>query len=267
MGERNGLSGNIILSTSVFFLFQVCLYAVMLQIAGGTIMESLLFIPVSLLIHVILAVFLIAMKNAFVIEKTGRKLDHINSANLLTMVRISSTPTLMFLLLQSRTLNLLPVIIIMMGCIFITDALDGLISRLTNQITRMGKMLDSISDYTILFHIAIALVWLEYLPFWYFVLLLIRLFFQAIGQLTFLIARGKVEPAATFLGKAAVASAMILFGCEIFRAVWLSYPAMIYRWIEMLAGLIIFASIIDKVIVFAKQAGIPSSRRQTGLLE
>lgn len=264
MSRKNGLSGNIILSTAVFFLFQACLYAVTMRLANAPLTENFLFIPVSLVVHGALAAFLLSMQGSFVIDATGERLSHVNTANLLTMVRISSTPTLMFLLLKSNRYCLMPVIVILMGCIFITDALDGFISRVMRQVTGIGKMLDSISDYTILFHVAIALVWLGYLPLWYFILLLIRLFFQAIGQLTFLISRGKVEAKPTLLGKAAIASAMSLFGFEVLRAIWKDYPPELYIAVEALAGCVIFASIFDKAMVFARRAKTePKIRRQS----
>ena len=60
---------------------------------------------------------------------------------------------------------LLPIVL---ALVFLTDSFDGQIARRTNQITKIGQMLDSISDYSLLVVISVVYYRNEIVPLWFF---------------------------------------------------------------------------------------------------
>ncbi len=94
--------------------------------------------------------------------------------NLLTMLRI----LLFFLLLPflktaSEGASFLPAVITG-AFMLLTDLLDGYFARKLNQITRVGAILDPISDKVIITGLGVALYVLGYIPLWLIALIVIR---------------------------------------------------------------------------------------------
>lgn len=56
----------------------------------------------------------------------------------------------------------------------VTDALDGAIARLCNARTRLGGYLDPLADKALLVTVGLALSWIEMLPLWLVVLMVVR---------------------------------------------------------------------------------------------
>ncbi|MDR1933215.1 MAG: CDP-alcohol phosphatidyltransferase family protein [Spirochaetales bacterium] len=166
-------------------------------------------------IHIGLWIFLLIMHDHFVLLHTGGKLEHINAANRLTMVRISSIPSVALALILADSYPLLPVLIPFVALIFLTDLLDGAIARGRRQVTRIGKYLDSISDYAILIVVSVIMAYYGIIPDWFVILALFRLVFQWIGMGALLAYQGYVHAMATLLGKFAIFATMFLYGFEV----------------------------------------------------
>lgn len=248
------ISKSIIKTISLFLIAQIVIYVSVLSVCNISLFINIWFYPTIVIVHIGILIFLMIMRSSFIIDGKTEALRKINMANRLTLVRMSATPTLMFMFSFSKAYNLIPVLIVLTFFAFISDLLDGYISRKFHETTKMGRMLDSMSDYCILFFFSIALVMLDFLPLWFFSLILFRLFFQAIGQLITLISRKKVEASPTLLGKAAVAVTMLLYGFELLKTIWLSWPPLVYSILELGSGFIVFISIFDKGFWFFKQA-------------
>ncbi len=78
------------------------------------------------------------------------KKDWLNVPNMLSMSRLLTTPLLYIFILQDWLMAFLIGFII----IGLTDALDGYFARLLNQVTTLGKILDTVAD--MFFYLSIA---------------------------------------------------------------------------------------------------------------
>jgi phosphatidylglycerophosphate synthase len=235
-----------------------CLYvaqtAVMVGAAAGYSLasaRSVLFLAFTFVYHGVLLLGLLALRPLFVLESDGSPLARVNASNALSLVRLSSLPTIVFLIVSAREAALIPVILPFLTVVFLTDFVDGRLARKLNQITAIGRYLDAFSDYVVL--AATLFVYLAYglVPWWLFVLILVRLGVVAVGNTLLYAAQGRVEPETSYLGKASIFAIMVLFAAKvlgipyglIFHA---KFPLTLQR-IEnlqlMVAGVLIVATI------------------------
>lgn len=84
-----------------------------------------------------------------------------------------------------------------------SDYLDGLVARLTNQISELGKMLDPVADKLLAFILFIYTVWLGWIPLWFFITGVIRDTLIMLGSYYIKRVRGKVAMS-TMTGKVSV---------------------------------------------------------------
>lgn len=229
------------------FLFFGVLLLYRIPLSYSTILGFIIFLSV---LHIGLWIFLSIMHDHFTVIPTGEKLDRINIANKITLFRISSTPFTGFLLLLVPKHQVWPVLVPVILLVFLSDLFDGAIARGNRQITKIGKYLDSISDYSILIVISLILVKYRMIPEWLFLLILFRYSFQAIGIIALLIYQGYVHPIATLLGKASVFSTMLLYSVEIVQKIpsigkSLQFVLPVMEWI---VAIIVVLSLIEKVI-------------------
>ncbi|GMT49008.1 MAG: CDP-diacylglycerol--glycerol-3-phosphate 3-phosphatidyltransferase [bacterium] len=64
--------------------------------------------------------------------------------------------------------------VILVSLIVLSDYLDGLLSRLLNQVSDLGKLLDPLADKIVIVGFSLALVLYRDFPLWFFVFLLLR---------------------------------------------------------------------------------------------
>ena len=256
MAKRNDITASINRTVGALFLFQIFFSAgiLLLYRINPTNAGVVAFVLGTTAIHVGLWIFLSMMHHHFVLTPTGKKLEKINFANLLTLIRLSSIPTaaLMLVLVQHHPIR--PVVVTLITVIFLTDLFDGAIARSTGQITRIGKYLDSISDYSVLIVISVAMAHYAMIPDWFFILVLFRLLFQLVGMGTLLVYQGYLLPSASPLGKTSVFVTMVLYGLELlvlaegFRPLLLP----ILRVLEYLVAAVLTLSLVEKVFHLKK---------------
>ena len=162
-------------------------------------------------------------------------------------------PSLVYLIISVKQYPVGSVLLSAIGLTFITDLIDGRISRAFHQVTFIGKVLDSVSDYSLLLVIGIAYVIYGLIPIWLFIAILVRLLFQALGMLLLLIKHKSVEPKPTIFGKIAVASIMIIFALEPLKLVFTHKVRAALALIELLVCVIVYLSLLDKAWYFYKQ--------------
>jgi len=211
------------------------------------------FFVTQLVFHTALVVFLWGMRRFFYNVETKERLTHLNLANKITLFRLSMLPTVLFLILAAKHVNLGAILIPSLAITFFTDMIDGTISRKGHQITQIGKIIDSVSDYSLLIVVAIAYYAFNLLPGWLFGLILFRLFFQALGMLSILAVRKNVEPKPTIFGKIAIATTMTLFATEALKLIVPVNVLHWFRYIEYISAVIIGSSVIDKGIFFHRE--------------
>ncbi len=198
--------------------------------------------------HAILAAFLLWRKADFRIRTAPEPLEKVNVANGVTMTRLSSIPTALFLVVWSRDTPLLPVVLPFLCAVFVTDFLDGILARQRGEITVVGRYLDSVSDYLIIIATSLIFYVFQLVPLWFFVLILARLVLFALGMGYAALRQGKANTLSTFMGKASIFAVMVLYVLEVaesFHIPWIGDP-LVVRVVEYAAAAIVAGSMVDK---------------------
>jgi CDP-diacylglycerol--glycerol-3-phosphate 3-phosphatidyltransferase len=243
-----------IIKTVLFYLaIQLTLISDTLLSREASFASVVRFLALTVAVHASLAAFLLRFKSEFYNISTQSQLKRINMANRITLLRISSLPTVAYILQHEEVFQIkfvLPALLIM---VFLTDSFDGQIARRGKQITRMGQMLDSISDYCLLGVISIIYFSNQLLPPWFFGLVLFRLFLQAAGMLVFILLDKPLPMKSTWGGKITIAAIMTLYALEVFK---LYLPASFlpaFTILEYAAGGLILLLSFEKIGIFLKQ--------------
>ncbi len=204
--------------------------------------------------HLLMIIFLFLRKQDFVIIVPDvRKLEKINLANILTLFRMSSAPTLHYLLYATGAQNklLLPLVIFAI-IISLSDMFDGLLAR-RNQITVIGKYLDPMADYYILLAVSFAMFSIDLLDQWLLLFLIARLVLQGVFA-SIVITRKKIAMHATILGKIMICSVFLLYNFSILL-LFDSLQGMISRYIavmEIVVVILVIASSIERIYIFSR---------------
>ncbi len=248
------LRKKIIFLVGSLFLIQTAIFAVILLAYGIDLAKLWVFTGVCALYHAGLSLFLVLRSDDFRIEGAAEPLEKVNLANILTIVRLSSIPSALFLILFSRKIELLPVALPYLGIVFITDFFDGMVARRRKELTVLGRYLDSVSDYLIIIATSIIFYSFALIPLWFFMLIIARLVLFAFGMGMAALKQGKARPMSTFFGKASIFATMFLYLMEV--AEYFQIPVIgaspVVRIFEFIAAGIIAVSFVDKAIFLRK---------------
>ena len=121
----------------------------------------------------------------------------INLPNSLTVLRILLVPVFVGLLLYGHfDLALITLLIAAL-----TDVLDGMVARLTDQRTRLGEYLDPLADKLLLMSAIITLSVLDFIPIWAVILVVSRDSILLAGTLVANLTETEIDISPTSLGK------------------------------------------------------------------
>ena len=236
----------------LFWLFQCsAVFAIYKIFNTNTEIFSAFLIHITLW-HSFLLFFLILYKGDFINVGTNLMLEKVNLANGITLLRISSVPLIAFLLKQNSIEQIKIILAVVLILVFLTDFFDGFIARKFNQETRIGRMLDSMSDYSLLALVSIVYYQLGLLPNWFFYLIFVRLMFQALGMLFFMLLKFPVEIKSTRGGKITIAATMILYSLKMLQF----FVPFFYNFKQLFligeysCGFIIFVFLFEKIFIF-----------------
>lgn len=228
------------------------------------------FLAITAVYHGLLTVFLVLRRADFKVEGSEEPLPRVNLASSLTFARLSSIPTVLFLVIQTPRYPLLPVVLPFVCLVFLTDLLDGAAARRRGQVTFVGKYLDSTSDYLMIIAVSILFFHFRLIPAWFFVLILSRLVLFAVGMVALSLKQGRANPLATFLGKASIFASMFLYVLELAEHLGvpvIGSPSVVHVFEYLVAGVIV-ASVVDKIIflarMFAAASGADPRGQQAG---
>lgn len=255
MARKGTISASITLTMGALFLFQVVFFGVLMWKCGIPLPIGLLFLGLSMGYNLIFLVVLLRRKSEFQVEPDGRLLTRVNLANILTMIRLTSLPTICFMIVLARDYRMLPILLVFVTLVFLTDLLDGALSRMTHQVTKIGRLMDSFSDYLVLMVISIAFLVYRLIPAWFFVAIFARGFTMIIGMAILTRKRGYLKPETSFIGKASVFAIMVLYAYEIFTLVLSRYDwtHRVAEILEYAVGVFVVVSIVDKLVFFNSQ--------------
>ncbi len=216
--------------------------------------------------HALLTAALLLRSGDFRVEVTGEPLPRVNLATTLTFVRLSSIPTVIFLVIEAERRPLVPVVLPLLALVFLTDLLDGLAARRRGQVTFIGKYLDSTSDYLMIIAVSVLFYHFRLMPTWIFALIMARLVLFAVGMAILTLKQGKATPVTTFLGKASVFAIMVLYVMELAErfAVPLIGSPVVVRIVEYLVAALVAVSMVDKAVFLARTFGAVFTARGAG---
>ena len=238
-----------------YFLLQSAAFLCVFRLWMFPFNYVLLFFTFQFVFYCIIFLFLIKNKNLFYKTANGEKETSLNSANKITLLRITMLPFLILLTLVSQKYvkhTSLADNFLLTGAFaltFATDFIDGQLVRIKKNETYIGKILDSTSDYLLLGITAGAFYYFELLPPWLFLIIIIRLFLNALVMLILFLVQKKLSPQTTFLGKTAIAVIMVLL---VLKAANMTAYLRWIHWAEDAAAVLIGISIIDKIIYLIK---------------
>jgi phosphatidylglycerophosphate synthase len=254
MSAKSSIRASIIRLLGVLFTVQTAILGGVFLLYGLRAWRFGVYTGISLAYHGGLFVFLYLRRGDIRIEGAPEPLPRVNPPNILTVMRLSSIPTALFLILLSRTAHILPVALPYLVIVFLTDFFDGIVARKRGEITVIGRYLDSTSDYLIIIATSIVFFAFSLLPLWLFILILARLVLFAVALGIAAIRQGKATTQSTFLGKASIFAIMVLFLLEV--AEHFAVPVIGYwlvvRIFEYLTAAVIAASFVDKTIFLRK---------------
>jgi len=183
----------------------------------------------------------------------GKPLQRLGLPNHLTLFRLTNLPLIswLFLLARSHPSLSLPLVILVVVA-FLTDLLDGFLARTFRQGTQLGKVLDSTTDYIVLFSLTVVLGLTHVLETYLLVFILVRLCFQIIAVFWVQMAFGERFVETTWLGKASLFVLMVFFALEIL--IYLRLPGFEAHWavvgFKLFTAVVMAISTIDKIIFF-----------------
>jgi phosphatidylglycerophosphate synthase len=262
VARKKSLRRSIAATILVYFITQ-CVIFVSFALPGGFFDPFWgEFLSASAAFHLFLFLLLIIFQDDFRKEATQEKLSSINLANKITLIRVSTLPTLLFLVIAAKHYRIRYPLLVLVIFIFITDFLDGYISRKANEVTKAGRMMDSASDYVLLIVLTLVFRYYRLIPTWFLVLVLTRLGIQVLLMAVLIVINRKIDPKSTFMGKVAVASIMIVYSLEVLGLITGGLPRLLKDSIEWIVAAVILASIGDKIISFVSSLnGAKNERR------
>lgn len=108
--------------------------------------------------------------------------------------------------------------VVLLTVFSLTDWFDGYVARRFDQVSRLGKIFDPISDRLLVIVVGIAMVRAELLPLWALLVLLVRDVVVLVGGALF-VGRGEAPPAVTRTGKSATFGLMFTLPTFVLAAV------------------------------------------------
>lgn len=243
------ISTLVILLSAQFIFFGTV--ALLFHIPAATIA---LFCSITIIFHIIIALALLKMKACFISEETGKIFSKINTANIITLIRISSIPTLFFLFLNHQIHEIKIITICFLAFIFLTDFIDGLVARKFKEITPMGKYLDSSSDYLLLVFTSIIYLIFNLMPTWLFILITARLLLIGVTILVLSIINKHFVYIISFLGKCFIFLTMVLYVLKLipFFIARNNVLSFIIQILEYVVGAIAVISLTERIILIFK---------------
>lgn len=162
------------------------------------------------------------------------------SSNYLSILRLLLAVPLWYLLDHLYTPGFRFIILIV--CIFaaLTDIFDGYIARKFNQVTDFGKIIDPLADKIVVASIIIKLFTLSEIPFYYFMMILVRDILIFIGGIFVTRQIGRVLPS-NVLGKVTVINISLVI---ILIVAGINKDSLLYLVLYGMSIILIIASLV-----------------------
>ncbi|OGW78159.1 MAG: hypothetical protein A2Z83_05445 [Omnitrophica bacterium GWA2_52_8] len=176
-----------------------------------------------------------------------------NAPNLITLFRILLAPVFLVALISSDTdqARYLPIAFVIFVLASLSDAVDGLVARLSRNKTRLGQFLDPFADKVLLLTGYLGILFVPSLifrpPLWITVVIVFRDGIIILGLLMIYMASGTIE----MLRPNALGKLTTFFQMTTLALILLQWPGTHYFW-NVTAGLTLLSGIVYIVRDFNK---------------
>jgi phosphatidylglycerophosphate synthase len=247
----------------IFLVFQWLYISAVTMLFKIKLLRFILFVLITLVYHLLLYLGMLLVRKEFYLEESGKPLEKINLPIILSFTRISSVPTVIFLLVSLNSIPILPVIVPFLCLIFLTDFFDGILARRLGQTTRIGRIMDATGDYLNIMVISFVFFNYALIPAWFFVIVVSRLLVHCAGMVVLYAIIGYAGIRVSFLGKASVFAAMGLYALELFEFLHVPYVGnhLFIAVLEILTALILVLSLGEKLMILGRSFHSLQKRR------
>ncbi len=250
---NDSLTRSILVTIGIYLAGQAILFLAFALPSGFGAQYGLPFALATVGFHAFLLGLLLVFKQDFVKEATGERLDRVNLANRITLLRVSTLPTLLFLVMAARDYHIRVPLLALVVLVFASDFLDGYVSRKAREVTKIGRMMDSSSDYSLLIVLTVVFYYFTFIPAWFFYLVVARLGLQVVLMGILMAVKRKIEPKTTFLGKAAVAGIMVLYAAVVLQRLFTIRTPELFVALLWAVAAVVLVSVADKLIFFERE--------------
>jgi len=147
--------------------------------------------------------------------------------NLITIFRFFMVPPVIWLLLQERFTGAL----VLFALAGFSDALDGFLAKRYDWTSRLGERMDPLADKALLVSSYLALGWLQIIPAWLVLLVIVRDVVILVGAITYYFHIEQVDADPTFVSKLnTFAQILLVIAMVLNQDIWPLPPA----WIPVL---------------------------------
>ena len=174
MERTRKLATSIIINLLILLVIQISGVMLLIALYDLPLNISEWFIPITIFVHLAVCLILYFRVDLFYTIADKRPLSSVGLTNTLSLFRISATPTLALLLLNVMYTELRLPFIILLGGVFLTDFIDGKLSRYLHLDTSVGRHIDSWSDYLVVLTITSILYHRGLFSGWFLVATYIR---------------------------------------------------------------------------------------------
>ena len=147
-----------------------------------------------------------------------------NLPNLITILRILLVPAFIILLLYGRH----PWALAVFALAELTDSLDGLIARTSNQRTELGTYLDPIADKLLLTAAFVTLSFLHAIPVWSAIVVVSRDLILIFGAIILHMTQTELDITPSWLGKSTTVLQLIYILVVLFLMVFRSETVILF---------------------------------------
>ena len=217
---QNEISTKIVLTLLWLFMLQIVIVLLISVVYDADFDLWRWYIPATFLLHALTAVILHLLRDKFYTVHNQKKLHRVNLTNVLSLFRISTTPTLALFIIFIRPYRLQVPVIILTTLIFMSDFIDGKIARLLNQTTQIGRYIDSWSDYLILLAIGILFRNYALISKFFFIAMMIRFVVPIFGISILFIVASKTGYHSSWFGRASVFGVMVVIAFSVLRPIF-----------------------------------------------
>jgi cardiolipin synthase len=252
------------------WLFCIAIYLLFTRFVHVLPLHSAVIVISETLLCLLIWIFFMVKINWLRDLDSGRHIMYLNISNVLTSLRLCLLPLLitMFGLVSNREhpLYMRLAILLLALLLGLTDFFDGMLARVRHEVTMLGRILDPIGDFTLIFSISILIFSQGVIQWWYFTLIQIRFTVMSLFLVYMVLSKISFKVKTTPLGKTTVFYTMCLLGlCMIHLLLQVDisgFYTIIYL-LQFIGGVIIIASSIEKGFYLKTIINTQQSTRRT----